>query len=62
MHQLSVSANRARNKFKPYIKPQGPTALELRFTERSLGRFNSGDITLEDMQAVGLLPFLVIPH
>ncbi|KAI9573717.1 hypothetical protein HD554DRAFT_2035454 [Boletus coccyginus] len=50
VHHLSTSSKRARNKFTPYNKPPGPSTLELQFTEKSLGRVDSSEITLEDTQ------------
>ncbi|KAF9235495.1 hypothetical protein BU15DRAFT_77984 [Melanogaster broomeanus] len=48
VHRLSIYAKRARNKFTPYNRPEGPSPLELRFTEKLLGRVDSSEITLED--------------
>ncbi|KAG9310721.1 hypothetical protein JVU11DRAFT_9322 [Chiua virens] len=50
VHRLSTISKRARSKFMPYERSGGPSALELRFTEKSLGRVDSSDITLEDIR------------
>ena len=45
---------RAHRKITPYDKPPAPSALELQFTEKSLGRVDSSEITLEDARRVSL--------
>ena len=55
LHHLSACTRRARTKFTPYHKPRGPSSLELRFTEKSLGRIDNDDFTLEDTQTVEFL-------
>ncbi|KIK73260.1 hypothetical protein PAXRUDRAFT_21055 [Paxillus rubicundulus Ve08.2h10] len=51
VHRLPTYAKHACTKFTPYLKPQGPSSLELRFTEKSMGRINNDDFTLDDPQA-----------
>ncbi|KAI6145054.1 hypothetical protein BKA82DRAFT_20130 [Pisolithus tinctorius] len=44
-HNLSARVKHSHAKFTPYSKP---SAIELRFAEKSLGRQSVSDITLED--------------
>ncbi|KIK92849.1 hypothetical protein PAXRUDRAFT_12989 [Paxillus rubicundulus Ve08.2h10] len=51
IHWLPTYAKRACTKFTPYLKPPGPSSPELCFTEKSMGRIDNDDFTLDDTQA-----------
>ncbi|KAI6155647.1 hypothetical protein BKA82DRAFT_17489 [Pisolithus tinctorius] len=50
VHRLLACAKQARNKCTPYQKPRSASSIELRFTEKSLGRQTYDGITLEDVR------------